>query len=85
MEIPVKFYEDAGHGWYAIKRDLVAFSGVKVSSYSYQKGKTVYLEEDCDASEVFAALTKGGYHSIKVVKESYSERSPIRSYDYYRE
>lgn len=45
-----KFYADAGHGWLAVKREFLIELGIldKISNFSYQKGKTVYLEEDCD-------------------------------------
>ena len=49
--ITLKFYSDPAHGWLAVKRELLYDLGIaaKVSFYSYEKGKTVYLEEDCDA------------------------------------
>lgn len=46
------FYSDDGHGWLAVKRSEVNALGLqdKISNYSYQKGNTVYLEEDSDTS-----------------------------------
>jgi hypothetical protein len=52
----------------------------KVSGCSYQRGESVYLEEDCDAGFFFDALTEEEKQSIKVIN-SYSRRSPVRSYE----
>ena len=48
---------DAGHEWLAVKLSYVVSLGIKdkISSYSYVKGNTVYLEGDCDAAEFFNA------------------------------
>ena len=45
-----KFHSDPSHGWLAVTRKDLQELGVleKISKYSYQKGTTVYLEEDCD-------------------------------------
>jgi len=45
------FYEDPGHGWLSVKRQELVDLNIlnQISSYSYQRGNTVYLEEDCDA------------------------------------
>lgn len=53
----------------------------KISAYSYQKGETVYLEEDCDASLVLDALdAKGIEYQIESV---YQKNTPIRRYNGY--
>lgn len=75
------FHTDPGHGWLAVKRkelkDLEILD--KISGCSYQKGSTVYLEEDCDASIFIRTLREKG---IEVAyQESYREYTPIRSYD----
>jgi hypothetical protein len=51
-------HSDPGHGWYAVKRSLIQELGLteSISSCSYQRGQTVYLEEDSDASKFFKAL-----------------------------
>lgn len=74
------YHNDAGHGWYAVKRAKLKAMGIldKVSAFSYQRGNTVYLEEDCDASLFFNALEDKG--SVIVVG-SYQDRSAIRNYD----
>jgi len=77
------FHSDAGHGWLAVKRSEIVRLNLsnKISSFSYQKGLTVYLEEDCDAS-IFLKTKKdlGEEYSFK---ETYTYRSPIRSYESY--
>lgn len=81
----LKFYSDPGHGWLAIKRSVLIAEGLlnHISSYSYQRGQTVYLEEDCDMSKVLAALRRRGY-SINTVDKHTDRASPSRSYESYR-
>jgi hypothetical protein len=76
------YHNDGGHGWYSVKRSKLESMGVlnKISGFSYQKGETVYLEEDCDAGLFFNALTDEEKKSIKVIN-SYKDRSPIRNYN----
>jgi hypothetical protein len=78
------FHTDAGHGWIATKRAELIRLGIlnKISSYSYQKGETVYLEEDCDASTFYGAKKEKG-EEINI-RESYRGRSPIRNYESFR-
>jgi len=81
-----KFYSDAGHGWLAVKRAYLEELGIlsQISSYSYQRGATVYLEEDCDMSTFFHAYkSKFGVRpqTTDVVSNIWTDRSPIRSYD----
>jgi hypothetical protein len=76
-----RFHADAGHGWIAVKRKELIRLGIedKITPYSYQRGQTVYLEEDCDASTFLQAKNKAGEEYG--FKESHHERSPIRSYE----
>jgi hypothetical protein len=80
-----KYYQDPGHGWVAVKRELVEKLGLKftISHYSYQKGKTVYLEEDCDAHLLVDALKQRGMR-VELIDKHTNLRSPIRSYEPYR-
>ena len=50
-------YSDPGHGWLAVKAVELKELGIleKITSYSYMRGETVYLEEDCDLSTFFEA------------------------------
>jgi hypothetical protein len=86
INVELKFHQDSGHGWLAVKRSTLSAWGIldKISPCSYQSksGKTVYLEEDGDMKKfVDQAKSRG----IEVMtKESYQERSPIRSYDRFK-
>ena len=79
--ITLKFYADPGHVWVAVKRKLLNELGIadKIARYSYQKGKTAYLEEDLDLGTLLTAL---GERGIGVqFKEKHTNRySPIRNY-----
>ena len=74
------FYSDAGHGWLKVKRSVLNEYNVasEISTYSYQKGDYVYLEEDCDAGKLLNAVKAAG---VEVeISEVNSERSQIRNY-----
>ena len=78
----IKFYSDPGHGWGAVKRRVLDELGIadKITHFSFQKGQTVYLEEDSDLP---ALVTKLALNGVVVEYEQHStdRRSPIRSYD----
>jgi hypothetical protein len=79
------FYTDPGHGWLAVNYDELVELGIqdKISSYSYVKGNTVYLEEDCDMAEFMNAMeSKGVQIRIHTVNEP-TQDSVIRSYTRY--
>jgi len=81
----IHVYNDPGHGWASVKRSLLVEYGIadKVSAYSYQRGQSVYLEEDCDLSLLLGVFRERNITPEWV--EHYSDRrSPIRSYEYYR-
>jgi uncharacterized LabA/DUF88 family protein len=82
--ITIKFHSDAGHGWGAVKKQVIIDLGLatEISSYSYINGKTIYLEEDHDLPLVVRALNAKGIHA-PIQKMKHHDRSPIRSYDYY--
>ena len=77
------FHSDPGHAWLAVKRsELIALNILgQISSCSYQKGDTVYLEEDCDAAVFIDAKTKRG--EPIPIKESFQENTPIRGYNHF--
>jgi hypothetical protein len=83
--IKIKYYTDPGHGWFAVKRDLLVKLGIQydVSHYSYQRGATVYLEEDCDATLLFNRARATGIE-IAYTEKHTDTTHPIRSYDHYR-
>lgn len=79
--IIIKVYNDPGHAWGAVKRSILFDLGLlgEISPYSYQRGKTVYLEEDCDLFKLQKALELRGV--LYTFIEKYTDkRSPIRSY-----
>ena len=79
-----KFYSDPGHGWVAVKLKELYELGImnEISSYSYYKGKTAYLEEDRDYGVYAHALARQGKTLMPKVKNS-DKSSPIRSYNRY--
>lgn len=90
-KLKITFFSDGGHGWAAVKRELLKELNImnEISSFSYQKGNTVYLEEDCDFAKFLQAycskhgITEGWasrWKELVETKESYSDKSPIRNY-----
>lgn len=78
----IKFYTDDGHGWGAVKRSLLVEYGIlnKITWYSYQRGDTVYLEEDCDLPTFCDTLLNRGI-SYTLEHHGTNGRSAIRSYE----
>jgi len=80
------FHVDAGHGWLAVKRSELKRLEILhlITGYSYQRGGTVYLEEDCDVTTFLKAKKEAGEEVTRdMIKERYQERSPVRSYESY--
>ena len=79
-----KYYQDPGHGWLAVKVHELVELGIDkhVSRCSYVRGKTAYLEEDCDATLYINALKERGV-AVEVISRHTNSSSPIRGYDYY--
>jgi len=79
------FYNDPGHGWMKVKfEEIINLSLItKISSYSYVRNNSVYLEEDCDAPKFINALKEKGI-DVKF-KEFHTNRSSrIRNYNSYK-
>jgi hypothetical protein len=89
-EQPLKFHFDAGHGWLEVPFMDVLELGIedRISSCSYQKGDSLFLEEDCDCMHFQRALTDSypdepinwEYMSLSVDNGDFST---IRNYDRY--
>lgn len=79
------FHTDPGHGWLAVKKSELQFLKIatKITPYSYTKGDTVYLEEDCDAA-AFNQAYENIFGKLPSIKESYLENTPIRYYSQYQ-
>lgn len=79
-----KFYSDSMHGWLAVKISDCFLLGIahKITPYSYVRGLTAYLEEDCDMPMYIAAYkqqTGAGYVGLQHVHHGQS--SVIRTYE----
>jgi len=81
MKTKYIYHTDPGHGWIAVKRaELIRLNILdKITPYSYQKGKTVYLEEDCDAN-TFQKAKIIRKEKVEII-DSYKNRTPIRYYE----
>ena len=75
------FHSDSGHGWLAVKRGEVEKLGIadKITTFSYQKGKTVYLEEDTDLSTFKTAMEATGV-TLEIKEAKPVKRSNIRGF-----
>lgn len=75
---------DAAHGWIRVKREELKRLEIaeKVSSYSYQMGEWVYLEEDRDAMLFDDAKKSRG--EVYETCQKYSERSCVRDKERYK-
>jgi len=81
----IRFYNDPAHGWAAVKRKVLIDLGIleRISSYSYQRGGTVYLEEDRDMSILISTIKSRGI--VPEFIDRYTDkRSPIRSYETFK-
>jgi hypothetical protein len=76
---------DAGHAWLAVKMNELVNLNIAhtISSYSYMKGGTVYLEEDCDAPRFIDAYTAKFGVAPKTKQGKYWDRQPCRSFASY--
>jgi hypothetical protein len=76
------FHSDAGHGWLAVRiRDVISLEiADQISSYSYQRGATVYLEEDADMRLFVQAAAAAGFQ-YQIRQGRVCDRSPVRGYE----
>jgi hypothetical protein len=74
-----KFISDPGHSWLEVPLTELHALGIanKISSYSYQTGDLVYLEEDCDAA-IFAQAKKARNEPLPI-EEVFQENTFIRN------
>jgi hypothetical protein len=80
------FHSDAGHGWLAVKRDELKDMKIlhKITGCSYEKGKTVYLEEDADCSTFDKRMKELNKEYDVESSKFMGDRSPIRSYPHFK-
>ncbi len=83
--LKINYFTDPGHGWAAVKIKILQDLGIadRISHYSYSRGKTAYLEEDCDFSLLIGALQAAGI-SYVITEKHTDRRHPIRSYSTYK-
>ena len=81
----ITILSDSGHGWGKVRRALLNKLGIEslISTFSYQRGQYVFLEEDCDLSTLCKALDQNK------IPFSFEERhtnktSKVRGYDRYK-
>jgi hypothetical protein len=77
-------HSDSGHGWLAVKLGEIKMLGIEsdITEYSYIKGKTAYLEEDCDAMK-FINAAKGKGITVELKESPPRDNSPIRYFKSY--
>ena len=78
-------YADPGHAWAKISRKKLDELGLthKISSYSYQRGDFVYVEEDGDMHALHKAVTARG-ETLEYRTHTADKRSKIRGYASYQ-
>lgn len=87
MKSTFTYYNDPGHGWLAVPRSLVIELGIErqISPYSYQRGETVYLEEDRDAGIFIQRWNEANPgKDINTPARHANRESRIRNYADYR-
>lgn len=79
-----KYHHDPAHGWLAVKLDLLDELNLvdQISTYSYLKGKTAYLEEDLDCT-LFVQKYREKYGTFSEQPMYYDKRCPVRGYNHY--
>lgn len=83
-KLTLNIYSDTGHAWCKVPRLLLTKLGIgdKISTYSYQRKDSVYLEEDMDLGTLLGALKAKGV-TVKFKEFHTNKQSKIRSYHHY--
>lgn len=78
------YHTDPGHGWFAVKTSELKKLGIadRITSFSYIRGGTAYLEEDLDMATFFQAY-EARFGTRPQYRQTYRERTPIRNYQHY--
>lgn len=84
-QLNLNYFTDPGHGWVSVKIDVLKTLGIadQISHYSYMRGSSAYLEEDCDLGLLYKVCDASGIQ-IALKPKHTNKRSPIRSYATYR-
>jgi hypothetical protein len=82
--VKIKVFADPGHAWARFPKARLKKLGIadKITSYSYQKGTNVFLEEDCDLSTLVTALKTHGF-TVEFIESHTNRTSKIRGYQSY--
>jgi hypothetical protein len=82
--LSLSYFTDPGHGWVSVKIDTLKNLGIadQISTYSYMRGNSAYLEEDCDLGKLYSICDANGINLTLKTKHT-NRRSPIRSYSQY--
>jgi hypothetical protein len=83
-QLHVRKYDDPGHGWLAVPMQWLEELGIvgKISSFSFRRNNTAYLEEDGDMSEFYGAAKRAGF-TVFIDCRHTDKSSRVRSYPTY--
>jgi hypothetical protein len=73
------YHQDPGHGWIEVPIEELTRLKITPSAYSFRKGETAYLEEDCDAGAWARAKRLAG-EAFTLVDIHTTHDHPIRTY-----
>ena len=81
-----KFHQDPGHGWLCIKIAELEALGIadKITSFSYMRKQSAYLEEDQDMTTYQNALKERGIELETVNGKMFNKDHPIRRFESYQ-
>ena len=81
----INIFSDSSHGWAEVSLSELDRLGIaqKISRYSYVKGETAFLEEDCDLAVYLDALRSAG-EEFTFEEHHTNGDSRIRGYNAYR-
>jgi len=79
------YIQDSGHGWVRVPRVEIERLGIEkdISTFSYQKGRNVFLEEDADMQILVDARFAEGKETKFAEYTNKSRLSRIRKYESY--
>ena len=79
------YHCDPGHGWLEVPFSMLRALHIedKITPYSYMKGKTAFLEEDCDMS-TFLQAYRLRFGQNPQITDLHKDDSPIRGFQSYR-
>ena len=74
------YHTDPGHGWIEVPIEELHRLKITPSAYSYRKGETAYLEEDCDTVAQADSLVRAApdmlemlYTLLPIVEDAVSD------------